>query len=284
VDVGGTKILGVVLDTEVEARVATPIGAEPVLDAIAAVVGRLGPVEAVGVGMPGPVDRGGVLRVGAHLPGLFDVPVAAELRARLGVPVVVDNDATCAAMGEHGRGAARGATDAVVVTLGTGIGAGFVVDGELRRGAHGFAGEPGHMVVEADGVPCECGRRGCWEQYASGLALARLGGVARGEDVTSAARKGDARALDVLDQFAGWVAVGVANLVNLLDPEIVVISGGLAAEADLFLPGVERALPALVLGGHHRDLPRVVVAELGERAGAIGAALAAARIAGEGPG
>jgi glucokinase len=277
IDVGGTKILGVVLDAEVEVRIATPLGRDAVLDAIAEVTRLLGPVDAVGVGMPGPVDRRGVLRVGAHLPGLFDVPVADELRDRLEVPVVVDNDATCAAMGEYGRGAARGTSDAVVVTLGTGIGAGLIAGGELQRGAHGYAGEPGHMVVEASGVPCDCGRRGCWEQYASGPALARYGGVARGEEVTAAARAGDATALAALEQFASWVAIGLADLVNLLDPELVVISGGLAVDADLYLPAVEQALPALVLGGRHRDVPRVVPAELGARAGAIGAALLATR-------
>ncbi|HET8621282.1 MAG TPA: ROK family protein [Acidimicrobiales bacterium] len=304
VDVGGTKVLGVAVDpadpaTVVdEARAPTPDGEAAVLDAMADVVRRLddragGRVEALGVGIAGLVDRAGVLRVGPNLPGLKDVNVGAGLHRRLGLPIRVDNDATCAAWGEHLGGAARGVGDAVCVTLGTGIGAGIIADDELVRGAHGFAGEAGHMVVDVRGPLCPCGRRGCWERFASGNGLGwqgreaaeagRLprvvelaGGMAelvRGEHVTQAAAEGDPGALAVIETFAGWVAHGVANLVTLLDSELVVIGGGLVEVGDLLLDPVRRAFADQVMAPAARADVRIVAAELGERAGAIGAAL-----------
>jgi glucokinase len=196
---------------------------------------------------------------------------------------------------EHRGGAAAGVQHAVVITLGTGIGGGLIVDGALVRGAHGFAGEPGHMVIDPNGPPCPCGQRGCWEQFASGHGLARLarsaalggrlaaaveqaGGdpeLVRGEHVTAAARAGDADALAVLDELADWIAVGLANLVNIFDPELVVIGGGLVDAADLLLPRAEALVHQRVLAGARRPLVPVVPALLGERAGAIGVALLA---------
>ena len=308
VDVGGTKVLGVLVDparpSEVvdEARVPTPGGEGAVLDAIAGVVSTLArrseaPVVALGVGIAGLVDRGGTLRVGPNLPGLRGVRVGHGLDARLGLPVRVDNDATCAAWAEHIAGAARGVADAVCVTLGTGIGAGVVAEDELVRGAHGFAGEAGHMVIDPRGPLCPCGRRGCWERFASGSGLGRLGreaaeagrfprgivlagGVAdgvRGEHVTRAAAEGDADALVVLREFAGWVALGIGNLVSLLDCSLVVIGGGLVEAGEPLIEAVRAALPERVMSAEERPDLRVVAAELGEHAGAIGAALLGGR-------
>jgi glucokinase len=312
VDVGGTKVLGVLVDPDApavvldEARVPTPAGQSALLDAMAEVVRRLesgrvggaaGRVGAVGVGIAGLVDRAGILRVGPNLPGLRGVRVGEELDARLGLPIRVDNDATCAAWGEHLAGAARGARDAVCVTLGTGIGAGVVADDELVRGAHGFGGEAGHMVVDPRGPLCPCGRRGCWERFASGSGLGWLGreaaeagrfgrgvalagGVAesvRGEHVTRAAAEGDPEALAVMRTFAGWVALGLGNLVALLDCSLVVIGGGLVEAGDLLLEPVRAAFPAHVMAPEERADVRIVAAELGERAGAIGAALLGGR-------
>lgn len=245
------------------------------------------------------MDRSGTLRYGPNIPGVTDLPLAARLRERLGLPVVVDNDATCAAWAEHERGAARGANHSITVTLGTGIGGGITVKGEVLRGAHGFAGEPGHMVVDPSGPRCPCGRRGCWEVFASGTGLGRLGRLAaeaggaptlveraggqvvaiRGEHVTAAAADGDAAALAVLEDFGGWVALGVANLVNLLDCEIVVLGGGLVEAGELLLAPVRAAYQRLAMGADHREPVPIVAAALGERAGAWGAALlASARI------
>jgi len=181
----------------------------------------------------------------------------------------------------------------VLVTLGTGIGGGIVAGGALQRGKHGFAGEFGHMIVDPDGPPCPCGRRGCWERYASGSGLARLareaavgrratrvvalaGGdpeAVRGEMVMQAAREGDADALAVIDDFGRWVAVGLVNLANTLDPEVFVLGGGLAAGSDLYLDPIKRWFAELIYQPELRPLPDVTFARWSERAGAIGAAL-----------
>jgi glucokinase len=310
IDVGGTKVLGVLLDpvdpaTVVrDARVPTPRGADDVLDAVADVVrelGRAGTVTAVGVGIAGLVDRQGTLHMGPNLPGLFGVRVGAELDARLGLPIRVDNDSTCAAWGEHLAGAARGADDAVVVSLGTGIGAGVIADGELVRGAHGYGGEAGHMVVHPHGRPCPCGRDGCWERYASGSGLGWLGREAaiggrfprglelaggdvedvRGEHVTRAAAEGDPDALRVMRAFGDWVALGIGNLLALLDSSLVVLGGGLIETGELLLAPVREALPRHLMSPEAMSDVRVVAAELGEQAAAIGAALLGAREADE---
>lgn len=293
IDVGGTKLLGVAGDREVRRR--TPSGGPAIVQAICEVVEELGGADAVGVGVAGLVDREGVLHMGPNLPGVIGYPFAAELRERLGVPVVVDNDATTATWGEWHLGAARGATEAVLVTLGTGIGAGHVTGGQLQRGAHGFAGEAGHMVVDPRGPQCSCGRRGCWERFASGSGLARLardaafagraagvvelaGGdpeAVRGEHVTEAAKAGDRGALAVLREFGWWVALGIANLVNVLDPDVVVVGGGLAEAGELLVSPVRERFSELVLAPQHRPPVRIAAAELGERAGAVGAALLA---------
>jgi glucokinase len=302
-DIGGTKILGVAVDADApeaivgEVRVPTPDGEEQLLDAMAEVVAKLGSVGAVGVGIAGLVSRGGVLQVSPNLPGLRGVDVVAEMHRRTGLPIRVDNDATCAAWGEHVAGAARGADDVVCVTLGTGIGAGLIADGELVRGAHGFGGEAGHMVVDPTGPPCPCGRWGCWERFASGSGLARLGRDAaaagrleralalaggeatavRAEHVSQAAAEGDGQALAVMDAFAGWVALGFGNLVTLLDCSLVVVGGGLVTLGDLLLDRVRAAFRTDVMSPEERLDVRIVPAELGDRAGAIGAALLGSR-------
>lgn len=309
VDVGGTKVLGVALDPDDpttvvdEARVPTPDGTAPLLDAVADVVRTLGKhheIGSLGVGIAGLVDRRGVLRVGPNLPGLHRVRVGHELDARLGIPIRVDNDATCATWGEHVAGAARGVSDALLVTLGTGIGSGVIAEGELVRGAHGFGGEAGHMVVDPNGPPCPCGRQGCWERFASGSGLGRLGREAamaylfprgvelagepelvRGEHVTLAAAEGDTDALAIFDHFAEWVALGVGNLLAILDSSLVVIGGGLVEAGDLLLDPVRRALPDRMMAPEEHTDVRIVAAELGEQAGAIGAALLGAREASE---
>jgi glucokinase len=245
--------------------------------------------------MMGLIDRAGTMRFAPNLPGVVELPMAPLLTASVGLPVVVDNDATCALRGEHALGAARGATDAILVTLGTGIGAGILVGGEVLRGANGFAGEAGHMVVDRGGVACPCGRRGCWERYASGAGLGRFGREAaeagrasrlvalaggdpltvRGEHVTVAAAEGDPVALELVGEFADWAALGLVNLVQLLDVALVVLGGGLAESADVVLDPIRRAFEARQVAPTHRPPVTIVTAELGERAGAIGAALLA---------
>lgn len=308
IDLGGTKLLGVVLDGDevlAEQRRPTPRGADAILDSVQELVdelrGDVGDVVQVGFGAPGLVDREGRLCFGPNLPDVVNLPFAALLEQRLGVPVAVDNDATCAAWGEHCQGAGRGVRDLVMVTLGTGIGTGLVLGGDLHRGWNGFAGEAGHMVVDPDGPPCPCGRRGCWERYASGFGLGRLardaaqagkarrivelaGGdpeAVRGEHVTRAADEGDQQASAIFETFAWWLALGIANLVNLLDPELIVIGGGLAGADEHLLVPARRSYDELVMGADYRPAVRIELAELGERAGAIGAALLPAPSANE---
>ena len=309
IDVGGTKVLGVAIDPRnptspvLVRRGSTPDDADTLVEVLVDTVGQLrqacveGGYESgsIGVGVPGIVDREGVLRGAPNLLCAIDQPVRQRLAQRLGTTVAFANDANCALLAESRVGAGVGASDVVFVALGTGIGGAVMVGGELQMGAHGFAGELGHMVVARDGVLCPCGRRGCWERYASGAGLAWLagelvrgGGGSRilelaggepsailGEHVTAAADEGDGDALEVFEQFSQWVALGIGNLVNTIDPDLVIIGGGVSAHSRHFFSRVQELLAGEVLGsGHHRPTP-VALAHLGPEAGAIGAALLA---------
>jgi len=304
-DLGGTKCLGLAVgpagEILAEHKVPTPAeGGEAILDAMAAVARDVAASAgdepgSVGVGAPGLVDADGVLRFAPNLRAAIGLPIAEGLGRRLGVPVHVDNDVTCAAYGEWTVGAAQGVSDFLLVALGTGIGGGLVAGGRLVGGAHGYAGEVGHMVVDPHGPPCPCGQHGCWERFASGGGLGRLGreaaeaGLApevvaraggeadrvRGEHVTDAAQAGDSGALAILDKFAGWLALGLANLTNVLDPARIVLGGGLVDDAALWLDPTRTAYAGLVVGASARPEVPIVPALLGARAGAVGAALAA---------
>jgi glucokinase len=300
IDVGGTKALGVVLDDagaiRQEIQRPTPRGdnsLEPLIDTLVELATELHVDGSLGIGVPGLVTRTGVLRAAPNLDGVADFAVAALVGERLGHVVHVDNDATCATVAEWQLGAARGADDVILVTLGTGIGGGLVAGGVLHRGRNGFAGEFGHMVVHPDGPRCPCGRRGCWERYASGSGLAMLareaatgrrlravvehaGGdpqAVRGEHVQAAALDGDEEALAVIDEFGRWVALGLSNLANAFDPEVFVLGGGLAAGADLYLEPIRRWFDTLLYQPHLRPTPRIEFARWGPRAGAVGAGL-----------
>ena len=282
------------------------VGSE-VAHAVAEVVGRLhamlppragGTPAPVGVGVPGMLDHEGVLRYAPNLLSASGADMSGLLEGLLpATPVVIENDANCAVVAEHAFGAARGFDDVVMATLGTGIGGGILLGGSLVGGGHGFAGEIGHMVVDPAGPPCPCGSRGCWERYASGGGLGRLaleaalaghlvevvelaGGdpeAVRGEHVTRAALEGDPGARAVLEELGWWVALGLSNLAAVVDPELFVLGGGLAEAGDLLVLPTRRAYATLVEGGDRRPPVGIVVAELGERAGAVGAALRARR-------
>lgn len=308
VDVGGTKTLGLLVEAgaggraDVLERHAVPSDAKSpaVVDAILSVARRLverggDRVEAVGLGLAGFVDPDGMVRRAPNAAGLVGRDVGAEVAAAVGLPVTVDNDANCAALAARAL-LAPDARHVVAVTFGTGIGGGLVVDGRLVRGAHGFAGEPGHMVVDPDGPRCPCGQRGCWERYASGSGLGWLARRAvthgraasllaatdgdvdalRGEHVTALFAEGDPGAAEVFAEYAGWIALGLANLVAILDPEVVVLGGGVSAAGDDLVERVREQLaerfPAAFAG---RDL-RLFRTPGGPEAGALGAALVAA--------
>jgi glucokinase len=304
VDLGGTKCLGVLLDEQgtvlAEHRVPTPRGEDAVLDALGDVAERLVATSAdlvtgVGLGVPGLVDARGVLRVAPNLPGVVDADIRGVLGTRLGLHVQVENDASAAAWAEREVGAGRQRQHMILVTLGTGIGGGIVTDGRLYRGAHGFAGEIGHMIVNPAGPRCPCGQKGCWERYGSGSGLGWLGREAalagqgdrivalaggdaeqvKGEHVTAAAADGDAEAIAIMREFAWWIGLGLANLANAFDPEAFVLGGGLVEAGDVLLVPVREAFADLVEGSDHRPRVDIVPAALGEHAGAIGAALLA---------
>jgi glucokinase len=296
IDVGGTKCLGVAIDPDGkvlrELRVPTPNDAGVLVSTLASIAAELGAVDDVGIGVPGLVNRDGVLLAAPNVTAGRMLPLRDRLEQASGLRVVVDNDNTVACLAEWRYGAGRGCDDFVLVGLGTGIGGGFVSGGALQRGHHGFAGEFGHMIVERHGLPCPCGQSGCWERYASGSGLGHLARVAaaagelgtlladvvsvdviRGEDVTEAALAGDPQALAVVDTFADWVAVGLVNLTNLFDPGAIVLSGGLSADPELFLPPIARAFEHNLFASGLRPRPDLKFAELGPLAGGIGAAL-----------
>lgn len=287
VDVGGTKILvGVVAEdgTVVEVvRASTPGRAdvpevvERVLVEAVTALRKEHDVAAVGVGAAGFVGLDGTVRFAPHV-SWRDEPLAAKLAERLGLPVVVDNDANVTALAELRYGAAAGRREVLVLTLGTGIGGAVVMGGAVQRGAQGLAGEFGHLQVVPQGRLCPCGHRGCWEQYASGTALVRAAREAgspehvTGPEVTAAAGAGTSWAEAAFAEVGRWLGVGLAGLVAGLDPELVVIGGGLSAAGDLLLDPTRAALADRLPGRRYRTVPPVVVAACGPEAGMIGAA------------
>jgi glucokinase len=311
IDVGGTKTLGVLVERGPDGvvvvdreQVPSDAGRPEAVDAIVRVARTLldrhggdtaetggAAVDGVGVGLAGFVDPYGVVRSAPNASGLVGHDVRGRLERELGIPAVADNDANCAAVAAHAVSAPE-ARHLVAVTFGTGIGGGLIVDGRLVHGARGFAGEPGHMVVDPTGPRCPCGQRGCWERYASGSGLAWLARVAvergeapaleaaapspddlRGEHVTALLAEGDPGATAVFETYAGWVALGVANLITLLDPDVVVLGGGVIATGEELLSRVRRIVgERFPAASGARDVP-IVASPGGPEAGALGAAL-----------
>ena len=289
VDVGGTKAAAIQVDATgaVRRRAVVDTPAEDVpalLAAMRAVTTEVyaSDVTAIGVGAAGLVEWGtGRIRYAPNI-AWREVDLHEALGG-FGVPVAIDNDCTVAAFGEHAVGAGRGVEDFLYVGVGTGIGGGIVHGGALMRGAHGFAGEIGHIIVEPGGEACGCGNRGCWETVASGAALTRigrerLGATHDGPGVVAAARGGDATARSVLDDVGTRLGEGIAGLVNVLDPELVIIGGGAAAGAgDLLLEPARAACARAIEGAGHRPAVPLVPATLGADGAAIGAGLWALR-------
>ena len=290
IDVGGTKMLAVAIDRSRPSEVLmncsrpTPPTAKGLVEALCDLAREVELDGCLGVGLAGLVADGEVLRAAPNLQCMIDVPVRSLLVEELGCSVAIDNDATCALAAEMTVGVARGVDDIVLVTLGTGIGGGVAIDGSVRRGAHGFAGEPGHMCVNPNGPSCVCGRNGCWERYASGAGLVWLaqqhqvntdhnGQAITGEALAVMARSGDTGALGVWAEFADWLALGLANLADVLDPELFVIGGGLVDVADLYIDRTRERFVESVLGGRARTRTRIEPALSGSSASAIGAAL-----------
>jgi glucokinase len=302
VDVGGTKVAAGVVDgqgTVVEKLKRSTPAARPddTADVIADVVLELlsrYEVSAVGIGAAGFVDETRSTVLFAPNLAWRDEPVQKRVEERIGRAVIVENDANAAAWAEATLGAARGEQHMMLIAVGTGIGAGIVLEGRLFRGRWGVAGEPGHYRVVPDGRLCGCGNRGCWEQYASGNALVaeardlamrapsgamrllELGnGSAEGIDgpaVTKAAREGDAGALTCFDIVGSWLGHGLADLASILDPGCFVIGGGVSEAGEMLLRPARSAYEASLSGRAYRRFAEIRLAELGPDAGLIGAA------------
>jgi glucokinase len=302
IDVGGTKIAAGVVDPDgqvlAHATVESPAEhVEAIEDAIVGLVTDLRaehPIEAVGVGAAGYVDQSRSTVLFAPNLAWRNVDLRAELEPRLDLPVVIENDANAAAWGEFTYGAGHDVDDLLLVTVGTGVGGGIVVDGELYRGAFGVGAEIGHLRVVRDGQLCGCGKHGCFEQYASGSALVRNaraaaagGGHAAdslvdraggdpdaidGPMITEAAQAGDDFAIQQLASLGRWLGEGIAALATVLDPAAVAVGGGVGDAGDLILEPLRDAFARHLPGLPYRPLAEVRPAALGNRAGMIGAA------------
>jgi glucokinase len=307
VDLGGTNIRAAVVDHDghvlAERRSSTPDHWPELRRAMTELVEQLRhghpTVAGVGVGAAGMVDRDGAVHYAPNIPRLIRVPLRAALAEALPIPVVVDNDANVAAWGEVCHGAARGVAYGLVITLGTGVGGGIISDGQIYRGAHGFGGEVGHWPFDPDGDQCACGEPGHWEAAASGDALgarararvaaghapallARADGdpaAVTGLSVGASAAAGEPDGLELLAEYARQVALGFAGLANILDPELIVVSGGLVQLGDLLLDPLRDAFGSHLEGAPYRPEVPIVAAALGERAGVVGAAALARDLA-----
>jgi glucokinase len=302
IDLGATKILSVVV-TEGGKLLAEDLRPTDGTDGLDAVVGNMvaslrqavanaGNVElaAVGVDAPGPIDYPrGLVTHPPNLPGWHDVPLASIIGREFGLPCILENDANAAALAEHRWGSGRGTRHMLFLTVSSGIGGGIIIDGELYRGASGGAGEVGHMTIDRGGPRCGCGRRGCLEMHASGLAIGRLAQrlvakqkgsllakMAREEPLTAklvsdAADQGDEGARELIAKAGRDLGVGLANLINIFNPEMIVLDGSLTKMGDLYLgPARETALSE-AFPDMAKDV-RIVVGDLGDRAPALGAA------------
>jgi len=302
VDVGGTKVAAGVVDPDgkivEKVKRLTPAASPPeteqvIVEVVTELLDRY-EVDAVGIGAAGFVDE--IRSTVLFAPNLAwrDEPVKKQVEDRLGCAVLVENDANAAAWAESRFGAARGHEHVLLIAVGTGIGAGLMLDGRLYRGRWGVAGEPGHYRVVPDGRLCGCGNRGCWEQYVSGNALVaearefarrspgaavRLlqlaGGSAEGIDgpaVTQAALEGDAVALRCFDIIGHWLGTGLADLAAILDPGCFVIGGGVSEAGELLIGPARSAFRNGLTGGSYRPLAEIRTAQLGADAGLIGAA------------
>jgi glucokinase len=308
VDIGGTKILTALFSAggKMLAKNTSPTMAK---EGVSAVIERLisaidtiliqnsiipSQLDGIGIACAGGIDtgRGVVVTPSPNLPGWVDIPLAGIIRERFNIPTWLLNDASAAALGEHRSGAGVGVNNLVLLTLGTGIGGGIIADGKLYLGAVGAAGELGHMTIDAEGTACGCGNKGCLEMLASGTAVARdavrrirqgqqktvLTDMVKGniESITAemvgmAARKGDSLASDVIAQAAYYLGIGMVNIVNIFNPEMIVLGGGMAGLGDLLTEPGKRMVTERAFSISSRAVS-IVTAQLGNEAGVYGAA------------
>lgn len=307
VDLGGTNIAVGVVDENLKivgrgkVKTKCPRPAEEIFDDIALAVDMavkdagisMDEVSTVGVGTPGSVNKAtGYIEFANNL-GFDQVPAKEMLEARVGKTVYLDNDANCAALGEAIAGVGKGVGNFVAVTLGTGVGSGIIINGKIVGGVNYAAGEMGHMVICVDGEPCNCGRKGCWEQYSSATALIRQTKAAMLENKDSAMwqlvngnidaasgrtsfdamRLGDKTAAEVVDKYIYYLSVGITNVINALQPEIICIGGGIGHEGDYLLAPLKKYVEEQRYSIHAQKQTAILPAELGNDAGIFGAAL-----------
>jgi glucokinase len=306
IDLGGTNIVAAVVDKEyniiakAKTPTAMPRSAEEIFDDIAKVCNEaveksgitMDDIESIGLGTPGTVNSDGVIEFANNL-GFDHVPAKEMIVERIGEkPVYVANDANCAALGEAYAGCGNGAKNFVAVTLGTGVGSGVIVDGKIVTGVNNAGGECGHMVIVVDGEPCTCGRKGCWEAYASATALinqtklameeypdsimhqlAEEEGKVSGRTAFDAMRHGDVAGIKVVNQYIKYVACGLINLVNALQPEIICVGGGICNEGETLLRPLRRYIESERYSVYSKIQTKIMKAQLGNDAGIIGAAI-----------
>ena len=306
IDLGGTNIVAAVVDekyniiAKAKTPTAMPRSADEIFDDIAKVAKQamgdagvtIDDIDSIGMGTPGTVNNEGVIEFANNL-GFDHVPAKQMLKDRLGdKPVYIENDANCAALGEAYAGCGNGAQNFVAITLGTGVGSGVIVDGKIVSGVNNAGGECGHMVIVVDGEPCTCGRKGCWEAYASATALinqtkrameeypdsimhelAAEEGKVSGRTAFDAMRHGDIAGIKVVDNYIKYVACGLINLVNALQPEIICVGGGICNEGETLLRPLRRYIESERYSVYSKIQTKIMKAELGNDAGIIGAAI-----------
>lgn len=308
IDLGGTNIVASVVDDDYNiigtSKTPTnpPRSADEIFDDIADVCEEavktagltMEDIDSVGMGTPGTVNQDGVIEFANNL-AFNNVPARTMLAKRINKPeekVFIENDANCAALGEAYAGCGNGAKDFVAVTLGTGVGSGVIIGGKIVNGVNYAGGECGHMVIVVDGEQCSCGRKGCWEAYASATALirqtkkameeypdslmhklAKEEGKVSGRTAFDAMRLGDIAGIKVVDDYIKYVACGLINIVNALQPEIICIGGGICNEGETLMKPLRRFVQSERYSIHSKIQTKIVKAELGNDAGVIGAAL-----------
>lgn len=308
IDLGGTNIVASVVDDDYniigtsKTPTNSPRSADEIFDDIADVCEEavktagltMEDIDSVGMGTPGTVNQDGIIEFANNL-AFNNVPARTMLAKRINKPeekVFIENDANCAALGEAYAGCGNGAKDFVAVTLGTGVGSGVIIGGKIVNGVNYAGGECGHMVIVVDGEQCSCGRKGCWEAYASATALirqtkkameeypdslmhklAKEEGKVSGRTAFDAMRLGDIAGIKVVDDYIKYVACGLINIVNALQPEIICIGGGICNEGETLMKPLRRFVQFERYSIHSKIQTKIVKAELGNDAGVIGAAL-----------
>ena len=308
IDLGGTNIVASVVDDDYniigtsKTPTNSPRSADEIFDDIADVCEEavktagltMEDIDSVGMGTPGTVNQDGIIEFANNL-AFNNVPARTMLAKRINKPeekVFIENDANCAALGEAYAGCGNGAKDFVAVTLGTGVGSGVIIGGKIVNGVNYAGGECGHMVIVIDGEQCSCGRKGCWEAYASATALirqtkkameeypdslmhklAKEEGKVSGRTAFDAMRLGDIAGIKVVDDYIKYVACGLINIVNALQPEIICIGGGICNEGETLMKPLRRFVQSERYSIHSKIQTKIVKAELGNDAGVIGAAL-----------